>query len=199
VFIGVIDSTELRSRGGSSSQAGCGSSNRSRRSVSSMEDAMREQQENFCDELQQQQMAFLKEQSDYMAAYNAQAQQAMNVSVLFLHNTLNIGSITNILYLQQSWFPQQAQQQPFVFPQFQPAMPQRGLHAPPPPPPPQVLQFSLNLLFVSTFQILTKLDFVGIRCHGPQHATTGDTSTGGAYAGEGDTPGEVSLTNNLFE
>jgi hypothetical protein len=51
-----------------------------------------------------------------MAAYNAQAQQAMNVSVLFLLNTLDIGSITNILYLQQSWFPQQAQQQPFVFP-----------------------------------------------------------------------------------
>ena len=24
-------------------------------------------------------------------------------------------------------------------------------------------------------------------------------ATGGAYAGEGDTPGEVSLTNNLFE
>jgi hypothetical protein len=45
------------------------------------------------------------------------------VSVLFLLNTLDIGSITNILYLQQSWFPQQAQQQPFVFPQFQPSMP----------------------------------------------------------------------------
>jgi hypothetical protein len=52
------------------------------------------------------------------------------------------GSITNILYLQQSWFPEQAQQQPFVFPQFQSSMPQWGLHAPPPPPPSQVLQFS---------------------------------------------------------
>jgi hypothetical protein len=77
-----------------------------------------------------------------MAAYNAQAQQAMNVSVLFILNTLDIGSITNILYLQQSWFPQQAQQQPIVFLQFQPSMPQWGLHASPPPPPPQVLQFS---------------------------------------------------------
>jgi hypothetical protein len=88
-----------------------------------MEDAMREQQEKFREELRQRQMAFLKEQSEYMAAYNAQAQQAMNVSVLFHLNTLDIGSITNILYLQQSWFPQQAQQQPFVFPQFQPLMP----------------------------------------------------------------------------
>jgi hypothetical protein len=66
----------------------------------------------------------------------------MNVSVLFILNTLDIGSITNILYFQQSWFPQQAQQQPFVFPQFQPPMPQWGFHAPPSPPPPQVLQFS---------------------------------------------------------
>jgi hypothetical protein len=64
--------------------------------------------EKFREELRQQQMAFLKEQSEYMAAYNAQAQQAMNVSVLFLLNTIDIGSITNILYLQQSWFPQQA-------------------------------------------------------------------------------------------
>jgi hypothetical protein len=36
-----------------------------------MEDAMREQQEKFREELRQQQMAFLKEQSKYMAAYNA--------------------------------------------------------------------------------------------------------------------------------
>jgi hypothetical protein len=103
---------------------------------------MREQQEKFCEELRQQQMAFLKEQSEYMAAYNAQAQQAMNVSVLFILNTVDISSITNILYLQQSWFPEQAQQQPFVFSQFQLPMTQWGLHAPPPPPPPQVLQFS---------------------------------------------------------
>jgi hypothetical protein len=73
-----------------------------------MEDAMREQQEKFCEQLRQQQMTFLQQQSKYMAAYNAQAQQAMNVSVLFILNTLDIGSITNILYLQQSWFPQQA-------------------------------------------------------------------------------------------
>jgi hypothetical protein len=82
MFTGVIDSTELRSHGGSSSQAGCGNSSRSRRSVSSMEDAMREQQEKFHEEMRQQQMAFLQQQSEYMAAYNAQAQQAMNVSVL---------------------------------------------------------------------------------------------------------------------
>jgi hypothetical protein len=60
--------------------------------------------------------------------------------------------ITNILYLQQSWFTEQAQQQPFVFPQFQPSMPQCGLHASIPPP--QVRQFSLDLSFVLTFQIL---------------------------------------------
>jgi hypothetical protein len=88
MFTGVIDSTELRSRGGSSSQAGYGSSSRSRRSVSSMEEAMREQQEKFHEEMRQQQMAFLQQQSEYMAAYNAQAQQAMNVSVLFILNTL---------------------------------------------------------------------------------------------------------------
>jgi hypothetical protein len=104
----------------------------------------------YREELRQQQMAFLQQQSEYMTAYNAHAQQAMNVSVLFILNTLDIGSITNILYLQQSWFPQQAQQQPFVFPQFQPPMPQWGLHAPPPPPPPQVIQFSYDLSFVST-------------------------------------------------
>jgi hypothetical protein len=134
MFTGVIDSTELRSRGGSSSQSGCGSSSRSRRSISSMKDAMREQQEKFREEMRQQQMTFLQQQSEYMVAYNAQAQQAMNVSVLFIFNTVDIGSITNILYLQQSWFPEQAQQQPFVFPQFQPSMTQWGLHAPPPPP-----------------------------------------------------------------
>jgi hypothetical protein len=86
MFTGVIDSTELRSRGGSSSQAGCGSSSRSRSYI--------------------------------------QAQQAMNVIVLFILNTIDIGPITNILYLQWSWFPEQAQQQPFVFPQFQSPMPQ---------------------------------------------------------------------------
>jgi hypothetical protein len=75
-----------------------------------------------------------------MAAYNAQAQQAMNVIVLFILNTVNICPITDILYLQQSWFLEQAQQQPFVFPQFQSSMPWWGLHAPSPPP--QVLQFS---------------------------------------------------------
>jgi hypothetical protein len=72
MFTGVIDTTELRSRGGSSSQAGCGSSH-SRRSVSSMEDAMREQQERFGEEMRQQQMKFLQHQSEYMAAYNAHA------------------------------------------------------------------------------------------------------------------------------
>ena len=51
MFTGVIDSMELRSRGSASSQAGCGSSSRSRRSVSSMEDAMREEQEKFREEL----------------------------------------------------------------------------------------------------------------------------------------------------
>jgi hypothetical protein len=69
-----------------------------------MEDAMREQQERFHEELRQRQMTFLQQQSEYMAAYNAQAQQAMNVSVLFILNTVDIGPITNILYLQQSWF-----------------------------------------------------------------------------------------------
>jgi hypothetical protein len=98
MFTGVIDSTKLRSRGGFSSQACCHSS-RSRRSISSMEDAMREQQERFREELWQQQMTFLQQQSEYMAAYNAQAQQAMNVSVLFILNTVDIGPITNILYL----------------------------------------------------------------------------------------------------
>jgi hypothetical protein len=99
MFTGVIDSTELRSHGGSSSQVGCASS-RSWRSVSSMEDAMRKLQERFREELRQQQMAFLQQQSEYMAAYNAQAQQAMNLSVLFILNTIDIGPITNILYLQ---------------------------------------------------------------------------------------------------
>jgi hypothetical protein len=50
MFIVVIDSTELWSHSGSSSQAGCGSS-LSRRS--SMEDAMTEQQERFREELRQ--------------------------------------------------------------------------------------------------------------------------------------------------
>jgi hypothetical protein len=68
MFTGVIDSMELRSRGGSSSHAVCGSS-RSRRS--SMEDAMREQQERFRKESRQQQMTFLQQQSEYIAAYNA--------------------------------------------------------------------------------------------------------------------------------
>jgi hypothetical protein len=85
MFTGVIDLTEVRSRGGSSSQAGCGSSH-SRRS--SMEDDMREHQERFREDLWQQQMTFLQQQSEYMAAYNTQTQQAMNMSVLFLLNTV---------------------------------------------------------------------------------------------------------------
>jgi hypothetical protein len=48
MFTGMIDSMELRSRGGSLSQVGCGSSH-SRRS--SMEEAMREKQGRFCEEL----------------------------------------------------------------------------------------------------------------------------------------------------
>jgi hypothetical protein len=127
-------------------------------------------------------MTFLQQQSEYMAAYNAHAQQAMNVSVLFILNTVFICPITNILYLRYSWFPEQSQQQPFVFPQFQSQMPKWRLHAPPHPP--HVLQFSLYLLFVLTFQILTKLDFVGIRGYGPQHATMVIPAPRGAYAGE---------------
>jgi hypothetical protein len=57
MFTGVIDSIELQSRVGSSSQTGCGS-NRSRRS--SMDEAMREQQERFREEPRQQQMAFVQ-------------------------------------------------------------------------------------------------------------------------------------------
>jgi hypothetical protein len=53
-----------------------------------MEEIMREQQERFREELWQQQMAFVRQQLEYMAAYNAQAQQAMNVSVLFILNTV---------------------------------------------------------------------------------------------------------------
>jgi hypothetical protein len=50
MFTDVIDSTELRPRGSSSSQVGRGSS-RSRHS--SMEEAMRQQQERFREELRQ--------------------------------------------------------------------------------------------------------------------------------------------------
>jgi hypothetical protein len=85
MFTSVIDSTESWSPVGSSSQAGCGSS-RSRRS--SIEKAMREQQEMFHEELQHQQMAFVHQQSKYTTTFNAQAQQAMNVSVLFIINTI---------------------------------------------------------------------------------------------------------------
>jgi hypothetical protein len=48
--------------------------------------ATREQQERFREELRQQQMTFIRQQSEYMAAYNTQVQQAMNVSVLFILN-----------------------------------------------------------------------------------------------------------------
>ena len=142
-------------------------------------------------------MTFLQQQSEYMAAYNAQAQQAMNVSVLFILNTVDICSITNILYLQRFWSPEQAQQQPFVFPQFQPPMPQSRLHALPPPP--QVLQFSLDLSFVLTFQILTKLDFVGSGVMGHNTPPLVIPALGGAYAGERATAEEVNLTNNSLE
>jgi hypothetical protein len=79
-------------------------------------------------------MAFVRQQSEYMAAYNAQAQQAMNMSVVLFSTRSYICPITNIMCLQQSWFSDQAQQQPFVFPQFQLWMPQWELHAPTPPP-----------------------------------------------------------------
>jgi hypothetical protein len=80
-------------------------------------------------------------------------------------------------------------------------MPQWGLHAPPPPP--HVLQFSLDLSFVLTFQILTKPDFVGIQSYGhntppPVIPPSVIPAPGGAYPG-GATTGEVSLTNNSFE
>jgi hypothetical protein len=83
MFTGMIDSTELRSHGSSSSLAGCGSSH-SR--CSSMEEAMREQQERFRKEVRQQQMTSIQQQSEYMVVYNAYAQQAMNMSVLFIIN-----------------------------------------------------------------------------------------------------------------
>jgi hypothetical protein len=47
---------------------------------------MREQKERFCEELRQQQMALVRQQSEFMAAYNAHAQQVMNASVLFILN-----------------------------------------------------------------------------------------------------------------
>jgi hypothetical protein len=53
-----------------------------------MEEAMREHQERFRKEFLQQQMAFIQQQSEYMAAYNAHAQQAMNMSVLFIFNAI---------------------------------------------------------------------------------------------------------------
>jgi hypothetical protein len=49
---------------------------------------MREQQERFRGELRQQQMTFVQQQSKYMVAYNAQTQQAKNMSVLFILNTI---------------------------------------------------------------------------------------------------------------
>jgi hypothetical protein len=76
MFAGVNDSTELRSHGGSSSQAGCGSSSHSRRSVSSMEDAMREQQEKFREEMRQQQMTFSNSnQSTWLLTMNRRNKQ----------------------------------------------------------------------------------------------------------------------------
>jgi hypothetical protein len=45
-------------------------------------------EERFCEELRQEKMAFVQQQSEYMAAYNAQTQQAMNVNVLFILNTV---------------------------------------------------------------------------------------------------------------
>jgi uncharacterized membrane protein (DUF106 family) len=51
-----------------------------------MEEAMREQKERFCEELRQQQMALVRQQSEFMAAYSAHAQQVMNASVLFILN-----------------------------------------------------------------------------------------------------------------
>jgi hypothetical protein len=50
MFTSMIDSMKLRSRGGPSSQMGCG---RSRSRHWSMEEAMREQQEKFHEELRQ--------------------------------------------------------------------------------------------------------------------------------------------------
>jgi hypothetical protein len=49
---------------------------------------MKEQQERFHEELWHQQIAFVRQKSEYMVAYNARAQQAMNVSVLFILNTV---------------------------------------------------------------------------------------------------------------
>jgi hypothetical protein len=67
MFTGVIHSTEFLSHMGSSSQTGCGSSHSQ---CSSMEEAMSEQQEIFHEELQQQKMAFIRQQLEYMVAYN---------------------------------------------------------------------------------------------------------------------------------
>jgi hypothetical protein len=88
MFTSMIDSTELWSRGGSSLQAGCGSSRSHRSQLSSMEETMREQQERFREEMWQQQMAIIQQLSEYMAAYNTQAQQAMKMSAIFILNTV---------------------------------------------------------------------------------------------------------------
>jgi hypothetical protein len=53
-----------------------------------MEETMREQQERFREEMWQQQMAIIQQLSEYMAAYNTQAQQAMKMSAIFILNTV---------------------------------------------------------------------------------------------------------------
>jgi hypothetical protein len=130
-------------------------------------------------------MTFLQQQSEYMAAYNAQEQQEMNMSVLFILNT--------VVYLSYNWYiifatvlvSRAGTAKTIRFPSISVVDASVGITCSPAPP--QVLQFCLGLWFVLTFQILTKLHFVGIRGYGPQHATTGDTSTrrsicrGGSY------------------
>jgi hypothetical protein len=53
-----------------------------------MEQAMRDREEMFREEMPQQQMTFIQQQSKYMANYNVQAQQALLVSVTIILNMI---------------------------------------------------------------------------------------------------------------
>jgi hypothetical protein len=53
-----------------------------------MEQAMRDREAMFREEMPQQQMTFIQQQSKYMANYNTHAQQALLVSVTIILNMI---------------------------------------------------------------------------------------------------------------
>ena len=82
MFTGVIDSTELRPRCGSSSQnPGCSSRGRRSSNASEMEMRLREEMRQQQEMMRKQHEEFIRQQQEYMTSYHMRTQEALSVCI----------------------------------------------------------------------------------------------------------------------